>query len=90
MLNTGSSDDIILLVPIDPRLRANLNLTYKKMHEYRINKKEAVFSDIDSRRCNKCGKYFPKNETILRKYYAHSTRKYRLCNNCSDHTDSNS
>lgn len=72
---------------IDPRLKGHLAALYLQMEACKQKKKRTV--DIDRRpgegnfrRCNKCGEYHLIENTVLRKYFPTSKRKYRLCRLC--------
>ncbi len=68
---------------MDPSIRKQLAMLYFRMNTTRTKKNMHNITDPGLRRCNRCEKYFPVSETILRKYYSHSNRKYRLCNSCA-------
>ena len=82
MQRYSKSDKMIIFPSIDQEIRDCLNVLYAKMRNNKDKELKANIKNTSLRRCNRCGKYYLTEETVLRKYYEHSTRKYRLCKKC--------
>jgi len=80
----ASREKMMVFTPIDPKIRNCLNVLYSRTRETQEREINKKIHDTSLRRCNKCGKYHLIQNTVLRKYYPHSKRKYRLCVECEE------
>jgi len=80
-----NSEKIIIFPSINPAIVPSLQRTYSRMKKSIFFKKRIQITSVEKRRCNRCGIFFNIEETILRRYYNYSSRKYRLCKDCSEH-----
>jgi len=80
-------EKLVVLPSINPDLISLIGRTYICMNRCRKYKKSLMNPMTEKRRCNRCGLFFNTEETVLRKYYNHSRRRYRLCFNCSEYQE---